>query len=289
MGAWGEGLYDDDAACDVRDSLSILCKLPADGDRILDLLLEMSGGGTDLDDDGGPTFWLAVADQFEKRGIACPRAFDLALRAIDSGADLRDLEARGMESRALLKRQRILEALRLRFRAPRPVKVVNSKAKAPKAPLLAGQLYAYPTMDGKGMNAWFADWTQAGFRPNGWGALLVVADGRLYDWFPWAAVTPLNVDPRVEPQLEVAARSKTLFKDGVAYCLQNANHLKRMGMKMLGTLALDADAARSLCARQKFHGAKRAVSAGWSVCSSAMSTEDSALGSVDVASLLRAA
>jgi len=286
MGTWGENLYDDDDACDVRDSLAVLSKLPADGDRILDILLETTSSNTDLDDDRGPTFWLAVADQFEKRGVACPKAFDLAIRAIESGADLRDQEARGADQRGLIKRKKVLDALLVRLKSPRPTKEAKRTTTAPPASLLAGQVYAFPTMNGEGMNAWFTSWDQAGFQPNGWGALIVVAHGRLYDWFPWAAYTSVNVNPVSEPRLADVLSSKTLLKDGVAYCLPNRSHMKRMGMKLLGRVPINHEAAQSLIQRQPFQDEKRAVSAGWSICSGAKSTTDSSLGTVYVSSLV---
>lgn len=53
MGAWGEGLYDDEA-CEVKDSRSILAKLPAQGERILEILLKTFGPRDDLAHAGAP-------------------------------------------------------------------------------------------------------------------------------------------------------------------------------------------------------------------------------------------
>jgi len=104
MGSWGSGLYQDDSAADLRNMIATLANLPATGDRILEIILDNWKEPVGLDADGGPTFWLVIADQFERRGIACSKVFEHALSAVDTGADLRDLEARGAEQRDLKKR-----------------------------------------------------------------------------------------------------------------------------------------------------------------------------------------
>jgi len=103
MGSWGLGLYQDDSAADLRSMIATLANLPATGDRILEIILDTWKEAVGLDADGGPTFWLVIADQFERRGIACSKVYEQALSAIDTGADLRDLEARGAEQRDLKK------------------------------------------------------------------------------------------------------------------------------------------------------------------------------------------
>ena len=82
MGAWGEGLYDDDEAMDVKDSIQLLSKMPVPGERIVEILQSQFERTEDLTDDGAPTFWIAIADQFEKKGIKCAIAFELGMEAI---------------------------------------------------------------------------------------------------------------------------------------------------------------------------------------------------------------
>jgi len=62
MGSWGIGLYQDDSAADVRDMISLLAKLPVSGDRLLEIILDNYQDNVGLNEDGGPTFWLVVAD-----------------------------------------------------------------------------------------------------------------------------------------------------------------------------------------------------------------------------------
>jgi hypothetical protein len=103
MGAWGAGLYDDDEIADLKSSIGLVAKVPVSGERLLEILLEGQGGRPALNDENGPAFWLAVADQFERRGVQCPEVTAMAFDVIASGADLRDQEQRGMEARHLKK------------------------------------------------------------------------------------------------------------------------------------------------------------------------------------------
>ena len=73
MGSWGPGLYQDDDTKDLKDTIGILARLPVSGERILELLIEGRRESTGLDQSGGPTFWLVVADQFERKGITSKR------------------------------------------------------------------------------------------------------------------------------------------------------------------------------------------------------------------------
>lgn len=285
MGAWGEGLYDDDEACDVRDSIVLLSKMPGDGESILGLVLEQFGRDENLDEDGCPTFWMVVADQFSKRGIECDRAMRLALAAMDIGADLADLEAKEMEPKGLKSRKKVHEKLREQILHPKP----SGSRRVPKSPpnlaVATGEIYSFPTMNGTGLNAWFSSWEEAGFEPNGWGSLIILEVGRVFDWFPWAAYTPLVTDPNKEPDFNTAVESKTLFSDGVAFFAPKKAHMKKMGMKLLGRVDVFQPAVDEIKKLSRY-SPKYAVMCDWSICSGAFCCEDQALGKVAVRELL---
>jgi hypothetical protein len=284
MGAWGEGLYDDDEACDVRDTISLLSKMPRDGDAILELVLEQFERDVDLNDDGCPTFWMVVADQFAKRGIECERAKRLGLAAIETGADLADLAAREMEPQGLKGRKKVHEKLRERIANPKPTGSRRVPKSPPKCVVATGEIYSFPTMNGTGLNAWFASWEEAGFEPNGWGSLIILEVGRVFDWFPWAAYTPLVTDPSKEPDFDAALGAKTLFSDGLAYFAPKKSHMKKMGMNLLGSIEISTPAVEKLKKLAR-HTPKYAVMCDWSICSGAFSREDPALGKVAVREL----
>ena len=285
MGAWGEGIYDDDEALDLRDTIRLLSKIPLSGDAIVDILLNEFEHGENLDDDGCPTFWIVVADQFEKKGISCPRAFELAIRAIETGADINDLQSRGMEDKGLVNREKITANLLPRLQLPRDKK--RSQGKNPMRNCAqAGQIYTFPTMGGTGFNAWFPSWERSGFQPDGWGALVIVETGLVFDWYPYCSYSALVVRANRKPSLEDALNSKTMFRDGVAYCLPRPSHFKKMQMELLGTFDVDQAKARQMI-RLSDRTPKRAVLCDWSICSGALGATGKHVGYFPVRKLLR--
>src|SRR5579864_3898323 len=119
MGVWGVGLYSGDFAQDLRSTIRAVARLPFDNDKLADILCETEPTAADNPaDEDHTTFWLVVADQFSKRGIACDRVREKALAIIDSGSDLVILEKLGMDSSGLKKRQKMLEELRPRLAVP---------------------------------------------------------------------------------------------------------------------------------------------------------------------------
>ena len=72
MGVWGSGLYSGDFALDLRSTIGAVCRLPFDSDRLLEVLCESEPDAAfDGNNEDHTTFWLLVADQFARRGIAC--------------------------------------------------------------------------------------------------------------------------------------------------------------------------------------------------------------------------
>src|SRR3954453_149271 len=89
MGAWGTGLYSSDMAADMRATIKSVLRLPLDEDRIVDILRDCErGAANDPHDEDQTTFWLLLADQFEKRGIAHAPTRENAIAIIERGDDL---------------------------------------------------------------------------------------------------------------------------------------------------------------------------------------------------------
>lgn len=272
MGCWGPGLYQDDDAADLKSSVALLAKLPVDGDRLLEILLSKRSEAPDFDKDGGPAFWLVVADQFERRGIASARAFERALAAIDEGVDLRDLRARGMAEKDLRKRAKILAELRERFESPRALRPRPQAAKPPQCPVGVGDVLAFPTMAGAGINPWSRKGRLIDLKKNrafvadGWGAMLILATGRAYDWFPWCAYASLSVSSASEPTLTAARESRLLVEKEARLGVPRPLHLKRINARALGRLPLDPGkvVARVPLGTPRY-GPEFAVYADWSL------------------------
>ncbi len=241
MGAWGEGLYDDDFAADLKSSIALIAKVPKSGDALLDILLGMNPE-LDNEDIDHSTFWLVVADQFERRGITCPKVFDTALALLDAGTNLAQLEALEIDPRGLKKRALLLDALAERLRNPRPARPRTAAKKPPAYVVTRGEVYIYPTMNGSAVNAWMSSWQQAGFVPNGWGACLVLEVGRAYDWLQWCAIAALSTDANLPATLDDILQSELMLHPqtmGAARCVPKKSHLAMMQAQCIGTVDLD--------------------------------------------------
>src|SRR5205085_6224095 len=96
-------------------------------------------------DEDHTTFWLALADQFEKRGVAHTPTRDKAISIIDRGEDLDMMEKRGMKQADLRKRGAKLAELRARLAAVPRASKPRATIKAPEPYVLdVGVLYACP-------------------------------------------------------------------------------------------------------------------------------------------------
>ena len=81
MGVWGTGIFEDDAAADVRGEWEAAV---ASGSSVSDATAELIGGlGADFipDEDDGPVFWIALAALQLEAAEVMP---DVAARAIEA-------------------------------------------------------------------------------------------------------------------------------------------------------------------------------------------------------------
>lgn len=265
MGTWGPGLYQDDAAKDLKNTIGLLSNVPISGDRIVEILLSHRSDPAELDRDGGPTFWLVIADQFERRGIKSAQPFELALAAIESGADLRDLAARDMTPVDLRTRGKVLAELAARLRSPRPERPRPKSAKPPALVVEIGDAYCFPTMQDKAINPWARSRQEVVFEPDGWGAMLVLGHGRAYNWLPWCAYASLSVPHSREPTLEDVRHSRLLIEDTAQLAVPRRQHLSRLEARYLGRLGLNlAAVAAHVPFKPQGFGPEFAVYAGWS-------------------------
>jgi hypothetical protein len=252
MGVWGVGLYSGDFAQDLRGSIRAVARLPFDNDRLMDILCETEPtAANNPDDEDHTTFWLVLADQFSKRGIACERVRDKAIAIIDGGNDLAMLEKLGMDSPGLKKRQKMLDELRLRLAAPVGARS-GSVLKKPQAHLMdIGDVLVYPTCGGRCINPYFASkdeqtyWGDKGSMPwkqDSWGALVIVDRGRAFDFLSW--YRPLKISMAMEQKPTIAVlRGELLWKLPLAGTC-SAVHFKRMELETIGALVIDTDKFR---------------------------------------------
>src|SRR3954468_10187759 len=133
MGTWGAGLYSADMALDLRATIGALARLPFDEERIVDVLCDgEQKAANDPQDEDHTTFWLVLADQFAKRGLASAQVRTKALDIIDNERDLTMLASCGMGEADLRKRAATLQKLRAALSStPRPARRSTLKAPLP--------------------------------------------------------------------------------------------------------------------------------------------------------------
>jgi hypothetical protein len=270
MGAWGEGLYDDDFAADLKSNIALIAKVPKSGEALLDILLGIHGK-LDPDELDHSTFSLVVADQFERRGIACPRAFETALAVLNAGTNLQQLKELDMEQRSLDKRAVVLAELATRLRNPRPTRPRSTPKNPPAFVVAVGEVYIYPTMKGMAVNAWMSSWQQVSFVPNGWGAFIVLDVGRAYGWLPWCAIAALSTDASQPATMDAVLHSQLMLHPqtrGAARCVPKKSHLALMQAQRIGQLILDPSTAKASVSKWSVN---QAIECGWSVCSASFS------------------
>lgn len=234
MGTWGTALYSDDHAADLRAAVGAVCRLPLDGERIVELLAELHPQARDPADDEHTTFWLVVADQLHRRGISST-AQARALEIISTGTNLQILAKLGMDARGLKARERVLAALADKLRAPVAQKP-RKTLKAPEVLLFApGDVLAHPVdSQGNCPNPYFASAALGRFAPAGWSGCLVVATGRAFDYLAWYQIATSRGFWTQRPTLEeVAGRIDGSTADVGTL---SKGHVVKMRLERLGTV-----------------------------------------------------
>lgn len=244
MGAWGGKLYQDDYALDLKATISVLSKLSISGDELLELIIDDTGECPDISEEDGSTFWLVVADQFEKKGIRGTEVFEKAIEIIENGIDIQIQIDRDMDSRSVDARKKEISNLYNRLKDPKP-EITKTKKRKPPLLVEPGEIYYFPTMNTTCFNPYFKSWEEDEFNPTGWGALIVFKASRLYDHFPWLCYSPLNVNQDTEPTFESAVDSRLIGMGiGCKYeyfsiGIPKLNHFKKIPLKILGKVDLN--------------------------------------------------
>ena len=241
MGVWGVGLYSGDFAQDLRASVRAVSRLPVTPEKLLDYLREAEpSAANDPDDPDHTVFWLAVADQFAKRGIVCPTARERALNIIRDGTDLAAMKALGMDDKSLGKRRAMLEEVRSRINAAPVSDTPRAVLKAPQKLILeVGDVVAYPICKAEPINPYagknsplLKDWHQ-----DGWGAFVVAERGLQYDYLAW--YRPFVICEALQQEPTLAALTEPRM-----WLLRNPGtltsaHASRMQFKSVGRVSID--------------------------------------------------
>jgi hypothetical protein len=241
MEAWGTALYAGDFVADLRGAVAAVTRLPFDGERLVKFLCETEPGAAREPTDPDHTiFWLVVADQFAKRGIACATARDAALTIIDEGRDLATMTSLGMDGAGLRARGAMLAELRGRLVAPVPSTKPRNVLKKPQPCLLqTGEVVVYPTARGHSINPYFPskEAITGGWRQDDWGAAVIVECGRAFEFLAWYRPLKAPEATAAKPDLATmrARPNWILERPGTISRL----HLRRMEIEQVGALPVD--------------------------------------------------
>ena len=247
MGVWGAGLYSGDFAADLRAAVSAVSRLPFEGNRLLEILIGIEPeAANNRSNEDHTTFWLIIADQFAKRGIASDQVRQMVLQIIDEGQDIEMLRGLGMEPSLLKKRQAVLSELRERITTTQSNGKKRVVLKKPQ-PLLMnpGDVFVYPTSQGHCINAYFPSKERIpDGKQDGWSAVIVVEVGRAFDFLAW--YRPLILPGAVSQKPELAQLSSLspwiLRRPGPL----SAPHFKKMELEKIGTLGVDVSKVERL-------------------------------------------
>ena len=268
MGVFGTGLYSGDFALDLRSAIRGVMRLPFDPDKLVDVLSDTEPlAASNPNDEDHTTFWLVIADQFAKRGVACDRVRSKAIALIDGGSDIANLKNLGMRPGDLQKRQKMLDELRTRIvaapsaRKPRPV------LREPQPLLMEiGDVLVYPTSGGKNINPYYPSkvenihYTKCGPEPwkqDGWGAIVILDCGRAFDYLSWYRPATLAEAIMEKPTLD-SLRADMLWNiESPGTC--SASHFRKMELEKIGVLPVDREKAKDVYPKRFGSGVSAAV------------------------------
>lgn len=236
MGAWGSGLYSNDDAADFVDLVRAVLKLPKPVDELVALL--NTAAEDDLADQ--TSFYLILADQFEKKGVKHSSIFTKAVSILEKGTDIEELRNAEVDDQGLKSRAKSDLKLLTRLKNPRSEKPRKTLTKPQKAVVAPGDYVCFPTQQGNGPNPYFPQEAE-GFAQDGWGLVQIHDVGWEFEYLNWVKVFPLVWHHEWRPKLEDAIASPPLSNLG--YGTLPAAHFKRMQMQIIGNDAPRADAS----------------------------------------------
>jgi len=145
MGAWGTGLFQDDTACDIRDSYRDYLGQGMSGpDAKARILKEFGSILADVHESG--VLWMALAAVQWKHGRLDEETKAEALRVVESGTDL---ERWNPKTKDFVKRKAALEKLRVQITSPQPESKKVPRRILCESPWSEGDLFGYRLLGGR--------------------------------------------------------------------------------------------------------------------------------------------
>jgi len=218
-----------------------------------------SGAADDPANEDYTVFWLVLADQFEKRGIASAAVWDTALAIIHDGTDIARFRELGLREADVRKRAKALGELRARLVTAAPISKRRSVLRTPQPYTLElGGLYTYPTKAGAPINPYLGPkwFDRTAWIPDGYGLLVVVNRGRAFDYLAW--YQPLVAVGAVPEKPTAASMPADMIWRLKLPGTCSPSHFKKMELESIGQLTLDAEKMRA-----RFPARKGRASWGW--------------------------
>jgi hypothetical protein len=252
MGVWGTGLYSSDMAADMRAVIKAALRLPFDENRIVEILRDCEHhAAADPNDEDHTTFWLVLADQFEKRGVVHAPTREKAIAIIDRGDDLTMMEKLGMKQADLRKRGERLAELRARLAAAPRRSKPRATIKAPEPYVLeTGVLYACPVR-GSAINPHLGRKNRDGspWIPDGWRQFVILERGRAFEYLAWYQPLVCKKPVQQKPRLSDAGADLWCELDTPKTCPRRGQDL--MEIAAIGPLPIDMEKARVRFAKSR--------------------------------------
>ena len=238
MGTWGPGLYANDLAKDLKSTITSVLRLPLEPDELVTLLQDSYQEASSQEDDEEYTsFWLALADQFHKKGVHHSDLFARAIDMIDSGSDLERPERLEMSPTDRKKREKTLQELRAQLVTPPPEKPRKTLSKPQPLIMNPGDLLLFPTFAHNNcINPYSKKWSHP---QESWRAVYIVRAthvfGYLACYMPVVLSPPLDMEPKPDSSALLAASDWKLRRPGTC----SKPHFTRMQLELVEQLPVD--------------------------------------------------
>jgi hypothetical protein len=280
MGTWGVGLYQCDDAADLREDFREVVRAPWDGNRLLAWALETYPEAADAGADGYADLRLALADLFWTYGIDQPEVREAGLELVDGGADLESKRRLGMSDRDLKRRAAVLDGLAAKWRSANPKARAREMLRAPQPFLLeTGDCFVYPTSEGRVRNPYVSPAKEEWFyktypwEREGWAAAIVLHTTHRFATFARYLVAILRYDGEGEPAIDVFPTLSILHSNTfmttpmrrVHLVSTTREHLKRMGVAVVGNLQVNRTLVESTFAKELARSGREFANDAWTL------------------------
>lgn len=259
MGAWDVGLYSSDFGEELRTAIKTICRLPFSDERIIEIIIENhKSEALNKYDSDYTCFWLILADQLHRRGMATDEILQKAIDIIESGKDLKIMKDLGMDSKNLEKRSKILDKLKDKL----AIKVNAKKRNVIKQPeellMSTGDVIVYPVDKSGEVNdpnikfikVLRESYENYKFEQAGWGAAVIINSHLVYDFFACYQILIYNQMFHIDnkPEMEQISKLRDWFLPGISGTCSK-RYFDFMELEIIGQIKINKKKIKKLMHR----------------------------------------